>query len=225
MSDTDSFIEEVTEEVRRDRLYALMKRWGWIPVLVVLFIVGGTAWREYNAAQDRTRAEALGDAILVALEHEEPSDRLSALRAIETGGQSGAASIVSMLILADETAPENSGALLDQVENLAAQDGAPRIYREIALYKTLADNAQSIDSKTRREGLMALAVAGRPLRLLAEEQIALIEVESGDAGAAMTRLQAIIDDAEVTAGLRRRASQLIVALGGVPDLGGVTASN
>jgi hypothetical protein len=26
MSDTDSFIEEVTEEVRRDRLFALLRR-------------------------------------------------------------------------------------------------------------------------------------------------------------------------------------------------------
>jgi len=29
MSDTDSFINEVTEEVRRDRLYGMFRRWGW----------------------------------------------------------------------------------------------------------------------------------------------------------------------------------------------------
>jgi fermentation-respiration switch protein FrsA (DUF1100 family) len=41
VSDTDSFIDEVTEEVRRDRLFGLMKRYGWIAALAVLLIVGG----------------------------------------------------------------------------------------------------------------------------------------------------------------------------------------
>ena len=69
----------------------------------------------------------------------------------------------------------------------------------------------------RRIGFEALATAGNPLRLLAEEQLALIAVETGDTEAALTQLQAILADSEVTAGLRRRASQLIVALGGSLD--------
>ena len=36
MSDTDSFIDEVTEEVRKDRLYGYLRRYGWIAVLVIL---------------------------------------------------------------------------------------------------------------------------------------------------------------------------------------------
>jgi hypothetical protein len=32
MSDTDSFIDEVTEEVRRDRMFFMLKRYGWIAV-------------------------------------------------------------------------------------------------------------------------------------------------------------------------------------------------
>ena len=38
MSDTDSFIDEVTEEVKRDRLFAMMKRYGWIAVVIVLLL-------------------------------------------------------------------------------------------------------------------------------------------------------------------------------------------
>ena len=44
MSDTDSFIEEVTEEVRRDRLYGLLRRYGWIAALVIILIGGGASW-------------------------------------------------------------------------------------------------------------------------------------------------------------------------------------
>ena len=65
----------------------------------------------------------------------------------------------------------------------------------------------------------ALAVPGKPLRLLAEEQLALLDVEAGNTDDAIARLQRIIEDSETTAGLRQRASQLIVALGGELDAG------
>ena len=64
MSESDSFIEEVTEEVRRDQLFGMMKRYGWIAVLVVLALVGGTAWREFSQARDTARAEALAGPIM-----------------------------------------------------------------------------------------------------------------------------------------------------------------
>ena len=41
MSNPDSFINEISEEVRRDRLYALLRRWGWVAALIVIGIVGG----------------------------------------------------------------------------------------------------------------------------------------------------------------------------------------
>ena len=52
---------------------------------------------------------------------------------------------------------------------------------------------------------------------MAEEQLALLEVETGNRDAALERLQRIVEDAEATAGLRQRAAQVIVALGGEPS--------
>ena len=78
MSDSDSFIEEVTEEVRRDRLFALFRRYGWIPAVAIVLLVGGAAVNEYLKAQERGRAERLGDAILVALENDEAVARQAA---------------------------------------------------------------------------------------------------------------------------------------------------
>ena len=57
MSNPESFIEEVNEEVRRDRLYGLLRRYGWIAVLAILLIVGGAAYSEYRKAQARAQAE------------------------------------------------------------------------------------------------------------------------------------------------------------------------
>jgi hypothetical protein len=46
MSDTDGFIAEVTEDVRRDRLFRLFRRFGWIPAVLILILVGGTAYND-----------------------------------------------------------------------------------------------------------------------------------------------------------------------------------
>ena len=46
MSNSETFIDEVTEEVRKDQLFGYMRKYGWIAVLAVLAIVGGTAFSE-----------------------------------------------------------------------------------------------------------------------------------------------------------------------------------
>jgi hypothetical protein len=216
MSNPESFIDEVSEEVRRDRVFGVMKRYGWIGVLVVLGIVGGTGWREYSRAQEQASAQAFGDAMLDALEVEAGQGRVDALAGITAPGVSGDA-VLQMLIAAEESGNEDGAAAAARLQALAANTALPQIYRQIASYKALTRSDAGLDADTRRAGFEALAVPGQPLRLLAEEQLALIEIETGARDAALTRLRAIAQDAEATAGLRRRASQLIVSLGGTLD--------
>ena len=67
MSDSESFINEVTEEVRREKLFGYLRRYGWIGVAAVLLLVGGAAWNEYRNAQERDAAQAIGDALTTVL--------------------------------------------------------------------------------------------------------------------------------------------------------------
>ncbi|WP_439124525.1 hypothetical protein [Marivita sp.] len=213
MSETDSFIEEVTEEVRRDRLFGLMRRYGWIAVLAVLLLVGGTAYREYTRAAEAAKAEAFGDTILVALENDEASDRVSALDQIEAPTAEGAA-VLDMLIAAEEALAGDGTAASERLNSAATNGELPEIYRQIASFKALTRPETPLNADERRVAFEAMATPGAPLRLLAEEQLALLDIEAGDTDAAISRLKAILSDSELTAGLRRRASQLIVALGG-----------
>jgi hypothetical protein len=66
----------------------------------------------------------------------------------------------------------------------------------------------------RRTALEGISAAGRPYRVLAQEQLALLAIEEGQTDTAITLLTALLSDQEATQGLRTRASQLIVALGG-----------
>ena len=51
MSQNESFIDEVSEELRRDRLFALFRRWAWLGILIVVVAVGGAAWNEWRKAR------------------------------------------------------------------------------------------------------------------------------------------------------------------------------
>ena len=216
MSDTDSFIEEVTEEVRRDRLFVMLKRYGWIGGLAVVLIVGGAAFSEYNKAKDLAGAQTLGDEMIAALSSDEGQPRAEALNEISAKTPGGAA-VLAMLqagALADAGQPEEAVARLQTV----ALDGdLPLIYRHIASFKALGLQQDSLSTADRRLQFDALAQPGAPLALLAAEQIALLDIEEGNAEAAIDRLKAIVEDAGVTADLKERATQVIVALGGALD--------
>ena len=80
VSDTDSFIEEVSEEVRRDRLYKVLRKYAWVGILAGVTIVGGTAFLEFQKAQARTEAEAVGTAIINALDISNLEERAEELR-------------------------------------------------------------------------------------------------------------------------------------------------
>jgi len=213
VSETDSFINEVTEEVRRDRLFRLMRRYGWIAVVVVLLLVGGTAYREYTSASKAAEAQAFGDAVVAALENNDPSGRVAALEQV-TPPTEDASAMLSMLISAEQGAAGNGEAASERLNATATRGALPEIYRQIASFKALTRPETPLSVDERRVAFEEMAKPGAPLRLLAEEQLALLDIEAGQTEAAKTRLNAILGDAEVTAGLRRRASQLIVSLGG-----------
>ncbi|RBW60267.1 hypothetical protein [Ruegeria sp. A3M17] len=216
MSDVDSFIDEVTEEVRRDRLFLLLRRWGWVGVLVVVLIVGGAAFNEVRKSRATSQAQDLGDSILTALAQNQSEDRAASLAAVETQSPGGDA-VLNMLLSASQSEAGSEQDAVASLNAIASQGDLPEIYRAIAAFKALLLQSDTLPAADRRLQFEALAAPGAPLRLLAEEQLALIDVSEGNIDAAITRLQALRQDAEVSVDQQQRAAQLIVALGGEPE--------
>ena len=216
MSETDSFIEEVSEEVRKDRLFAIMRKYGWIALLAVLLVVSGTAYREYSLTKRTVEAEKTGDAILAALKLDSNIQRSEALGKIESGDQK-----TKMILhflraaeLADASKPKQASVALQKVKTLTEVGHA---YTDLAKFKELLLEKTEISDEQRLAELTKIASSASPYQLLAEEQIALIELESGQIKEALDRLSELLQDAGISDGLRQRASQLLIVLGETPN--------
>ncbi|MEM8956879.1 MAG: hypothetical protein AAGC86_03595 [Pseudomonadota bacterium] len=214
MSNTDNFINEVTEEVRKDRVNALVRRYGWIAVVVVLAIVGSAAAWEWRASQARSQAQSFGDGLLAALNSEDPGARLAALESVPATGDAFA---LRQLIAAAEIANEDPAAAEGFLRAVMTDDSVSQRYRDLATIRLVMVPDVPVLSSDRVALLEPLTVPGAPFRLTALEQKALVHVERGETALALADLVILRDDVGASAAMRDRASQLIVALGGLPD--------
>ena len=216
MSDTDSFIDEVSEEIRREKLFKTFRKYGWIGIALVVIVVGGTGYREYSRAAEKSASEAFGSDVLAALQQNDPSARVAQLDTI-TAPNAAAGAMIAMLQAAELSSDREGAAAAAKLGAAALNSDLDNMYRDILNFKRLTTPESGLENNERRMGFEQLATPGNPLRLLAEEQLALLDLASGDTEAAVNRLSMILEDSELTQGLRQRAGQLMIALGQDPN--------
>jgi hypothetical protein len=212
LSNPDSFIDEVTEEVRRDRLFAIFRKYGWIGAVLVALIVGGAAWNEWQKSRETARAQAFGDAMLDAMDLGAPEDRVAAVAAVPVDGSQAA---VKALMLASDPAADKAGALA-ALDVLIADATQPQLYRDLAVVRRVMVAGADSPLADRRAALESIAAPGRAFRTLAQEQLAYLLIEDGKKDEAIAALAALMQDQEAPVSLKRRAGQMITALGGTP---------
>lgn len=217
MSDTDSFLQEVSEELRRDKLYRNIRKYGWIAIVLVFIIVGAATYREYMKSQAKTEAELFGTSIIDALNQINSADRISKLQEIIAPGHNSKA-IVAMLLSAEAIGNEPTTLEMNGLKDVAESLSIDAHYRDLLNFKILLGSAEIMNVEERVKAYDTLSEPGNPYRLLAEEQMALIELELGNTDNAVKKISQILLDAELTSGLRNRATQMLIALGKDPEL-------
>lgn len=212
MSNPESFIDEVTEEVRRDKLFGYFRRYGWIAVLAVVMVVGGAAYNEWQKARHQAESEAFGDAVLAALDAPDGAARIAGLQAISSSGPR--AGVLGLMIASDPVAEK--AATLAALDAVAADATLPTSYRDLATLRHVIVAGSDMTVAERRALLDPIAAPGRPFRPLALEQLALLMLEEGQVEVAIKALQDLGQMQESPPGQRRRIEQLTVALGAAP---------
>ena len=214
MSNNESFIQEVSEEVRRDRLYRILKKWGWIGIAVIVALVGGASFNEWNKDSKMNSARNLGDRVLSAVSNKDPIE----LKEIETSNISQDIFIKNLLsaILLSDNKLDASKKALEEIRDLPE---ITKTYRELNAFKLglLLLKEDNLTSDERFGVFEELVEPGSPFRLLAKEQQALILIEQGKLELAIKALTKISVDSETTASLKRRVTQLRISLGSDPN--------
>lgn len=209
MSESDSFMHEVSDEVRRDKLFAFFKKYAWIFALVVIGIVGGAAYNEYAKAQTRATAQAAGEALLDANE----AATSAAFAPLAEG--SAPASVIAKMNQAAALAGEGQvGPAADVLDLIAADGDVPALYQDLALLKMVMINGANMGEGELFDVLDKLSAPNAPFRLLAIEQRAIVHLRAGDIDASLAQLAEVLKDDNATQSLRNRAQELTIALGG-----------
>lgn len=212
--ESDSFIDEVTEDLRRDRLFNAFRRYGWIAGLVIVGIVGGAAWREYTIAQTRSAAQDWGDAVIAAEASDMPVEGLTALAA---GANGSHAALADLLVAAHQQqagADEQAVAALDQAGKAAGDDA---VLRDLARLKSVIVQGSGMDLAQRDAILTELSKPGAPFELLALEQKAIALIGAGRDEDAATLIRQVQGRDGLSENLRRRLAEMMVTLGEDPE--------
>lgn len=210
----DSFIDEVTDELRRDRFFAALRRYGLIVLLGIFGIIGGAVWWEMSRSQNEKAAQQFGDAVLQA---ESASDPAAALAAIDTDGSTGRTALAGLLTGGAQLAKgDHLKAAEDQLALAGKIGNSDPILRDLALLKAVMAAGADMDPATRDASLTELSQPGRPFELLALEQKAVALIEADRSEDAVTLIRQIQNKDGLSEGLRGRLAELMITLGVEP---------
>lgn len=215
MHESDSFISEVSEEVRRERFYRVLQRWGWLIGLLILGIVGGAGVHQWLKSRERITAAAAGDALAAAYAETDPTARAERLAGLAAEDPPGAA-LFRIAAAGSLAEAGNTAAAAEGLAAIAGDGQVPPLYRDVAALQRVMLLGADLPASERLATLEALTAEGAPFRPLALEQRALAHLDADDKAAAEADLTAALADPGTPAALRERLGQLLVAIGGTP---------
>lgn len=219
MSNSESFIEEVSSEVRRDRLFSLFKKWGWIGGLFIVVVVGIATYREIQTHSFETTAQDLGNSVVSALQAEDPSDQINSLRQIQAENPNAQA-IVDFYLADIYQQNDNESDAATILTNIAKNDAVSIIYRDLAELKAIIISEGTVPYDELITRLDSLTQFGSPFRTIATELKGYFLIGLADESAShelrqegLSVLREIYSDAEASSNLKFRVSQFLTSLG------------
>ena len=233
MADTDSFVQEVTEEVRRDAMFAAWKKYGPFVVGAIALVIIGTAASAWWSNSQITSKRAAGGAFIDAQTVEAPNDAAEAFLSLSRESEGDYAAMAGLRAGASFGAAGDVDRAVEQYKAVAAMaDVDPRL-TDLATLRTVMIRADVMEPSEMLETLQPLAMAGEPWRAVALEFTAAAYVRAGDTDAAVEALSTLVSDATTTPAVQARAREMIAALGGtapeapaqILDLGGSSAAD
>ncbi|HYD99651.1 MAG TPA: tetratricopeptide repeat protein [Alphaproteobacteria bacterium] len=206
---------EVSEDVRRDQMQALWRRFG--PVLIggAVAVVAGTAgyvgwqrWQETRLAAASERLAGLG-AQATAQANLQTAEALEGFAREQGGGLAVLARLHEADVRARSGDAAGALAIYDALSREA--EGGPA-FRDLAAVLWGLHALATVEPAQIEARLQPLTGADQPYRFSAKEILALAAQKRGDAARADQLFQELADDAAAPSALRRRAAEMAAAI-------------
>lgn len=213
---TDTFVREVDENLRRDRMNELAKKYsGWITAVLILFLgaVGGFIyWQNHRVEQSGKQVEQLSQVFA-----DVGSGKTSAApKQLDELANSGSKAVrASALFTRAALALQQNDVKLATAKyrEIAGDDGLPKPYRDAALIRQTALEFDSLKPEEVIARLRPLAEPGNPWFGSAGEMTAMALIKQGKKGEAGQLFARIARDKQVPETLRARSVQIASTLG------------
>ena len=211
-----NFIEEVDEEVRRDRAEKLWKRWSPFVIGAVLVLLAGVAGHQVWKGWEADKAAAAGARFSAALglaQAGKPTEAATAFADMSRTDTGGYALLARFQQAANLIEAKDTVGAIAAYDAIAGDAKVDTRFRDLARYLAAFHGAEMLEPDQIKQRIANLSSAS-PWAANARELGALAELKAGNVEAARRQLTALADDPLVPTGLRGRATELLAALGG-----------
>ena len=217
MSDSDSFISEVSEEVRRDRMFALWRKYGPYVIGLIVVVVAAAGAKTYLDAQTKSAAREAGGALIAASEGDLDVQSVALAELADSVDHDGARLIAELRTagaLASSGDKAGAAEIYDRISATAVTDP---LLQDFAAYRVTMLRGETMDPAAFADNLSPIANGSGPFRLLAMEARGIALVRAGDQAAGEDELRAAYSDEAAPQPMRQRIEVIMTAIGGSLD--------
>ncbi|MET0749145.1 MAG: tetratricopeptide repeat protein [Rhizobium sp.] len=222
----DSFIREVNEELRSDRMQYVWRRFGRLIIAAAVLVVLGTAgyvghryWATHEAGDN-------GDKFIAALalaDQNKTDDALAALAVIQKDGKGAYPLLANMRAASLQAQKGDTAGAVAAFTAISKQSGVPSVISDAAKLRAAFLLVETGSYQQVSALAEELAVPANAFRHSGREVLGLAAYKAGDYAKARQWFQAIADDQQSPRNVANRAQMMldnITASGKAPQVQG-----
>lgn len=207
----EAFLREVDEDLRRDQLANLWRRYGrWMLIAIGAFLIALAAflyWAEQRKEAVDQQSDRLARAVQL-LNAGETDKALPELQALAGEGTDGIKALARLAEASQFVRANETEKAISAYEAIAADKSLAEPFRQLAGFRAVQLQYDALTPEQAIEKLKPLAQDGTPWFGPAGELLAVAYLDSGQPQLARALFEAIAGNAEVSPSLRARASQM-----------------
>jgi hypothetical protein len=195
MVESESFIKEVSEEVKRDKLFKALNKFKWPLFALIILLIGTVGGYEYYKFDKKRKAQENGEFLVSAIEN------------LNNNGETVSSEIenkfIAILIKLHEARYlEEKGDIKGAktaYNHVIDKHGGNRFFSDYSKFQLyLLDPAESLRDTKKIEVLDQLSAPDSPMKLLALEQKLYLYVKANDLENVKLLLKLISSDQAIT---------------------------